>query len=97
MAVTSFKTKLIPEILEKEVKLSWEKPNVIFSAKAERIGKNAIMISIHKKYTDYANFLKDFLTAGGGAIESYETVLISLKGGITKPFSLEHVVRLTET
>ena len=97
MAVTYSKTKLIPEIIEKEVKLAWTKPNVIFSAEAEGMGKNAIMISIHKNYTDYTNFLKDFLTASGGTIESYETLLISLKGGITNPFSLEHLVKLTET
>jgi DNA-binding Lrp family transcriptional regulator len=97
MAITCFKAKLLPEIIEKEVKWAWTKPNVIFSAKTEGMGKNAMMISIHKNYTNYANFLTDFLLAGGGTIESYETMFISLKGGITKPLSLEHLVKLTET
>jgi Lrp/AsnC family transcriptional regulator for asnA, asnC and gidA len=96
IAITPFKTKLIPEITEKEVKWARTKQNVIFSAKAEGMGKNAVIISIHKNYTEYTNFLNDFLLAGKGAIESYETMLISLKGGAAKNFSLEYLAKQTE-
>lgn len=95
IAITPFKTKLTPGVIEKEIKWTRTKPNVIFSAKAEGMGKNAVIISVHKNYTEYTNFLSDFLLAGEGNIENYETLLIGLKGGDAN-FSLDYLAKQAE-
>ncbi len=60
------------------------------------MGKNAVMISIHRNYTDYSNFLTDLLFEGEGIIEDHDALLISLKGFIAKPFSLKYIAELYE-
>ena len=72
------------------------KPNVLFASRAEGMGKNAVIVSIHKNYTDYFNFLEDFRFEAEGIVENYDALLISLKGFIAKPFSLKYLAELYE-
>jgi len=98
MAISCVKKKMpVTELREKAVKW-WKKyPNVIFAAGAEGMGKNGVMISLHKSYTDFSNFVTEQLRYWGDEIADYDTMLISLKGIIVKPLSLAYLAEQEET
>jgi hypothetical protein len=60
------------------------------------MGKNGVMISIHKDYTDFSDFLARHLTEWNDEIEDHDTLLISLKGKIVKPLSLKYLAETKE-
>ena len=98
MAISCIKTKTtaITELEEKAEKW-WKKyPNVIFVSRAQGMGKDGALISLHKSYTDYSNFLAEGLREWGDAIEEYDSMLIDLKARIVKPLSLAYLSELKE-
>ena len=99
MAISHVKTKAL-EVTELEEKAEkyWKKyPNVIFVSRAEGMGKNGVLISLHKSYTGYSNFLTENLREWGDYIEEYDSMLIDLNGGIVKPLSLTYLGERKET
>lgn len=96
LAITSFKSKRSKEVADRAIKWTMAKPNIIFAARAEGMGKNGVVISIHKNYTDYSNFLTEITSEGKSIIEDYDTLLISFRGFIAKPFSLKYLAELCE-
>ena len=97
VAITGFRGKYKAELMGKAEKSMMAKPNVMFVARAEGMGKNAVMISLHKNYSDYSNFLAENLREWGDYVEDYDTLLISLQGRIIKPFSLKYLTEQEET
>ncbi len=99
MAISFINTKMtIIKELEEKAEKYWKKyPNVIFVSKAEGMGKNGVLISLHKSYTDYSNFLSKSLLEWGDDIEDWDSMLISLEGSIVKPFSLKYLAEQEET
>ena len=96
MAITCVKTKHTVEHMEKAEKSMMAKPNVIFSARAEGMGKSEVIISLHKNYTDFSNFLRDLRLEGGDDLQDYDTLLISLKEKAVKPLSLKYLAEQEE-
>jgi len=96
MAITCYKAKRKQELKEETVKVTMSIPNVIFAARAEGMGKNAVMISLHKSYSDYSNFINDLTIEHADAIEDFDSMLISLKGLIVKPLSLKYLAELID-
>jgi len=45
------------------------RPNIIFASEAEGMGKNGVIISLHKNYTDYSKFLSDLRSEGGNDLQ----------------------------
>jgi len=74
-----------------------EKPNIIFAARAQGMGKNAVVISMHKSYACFSKFITEPLSEGGDDVENYDTLLISLENLVVKPFSIKYLVDLEET
>ena len=97
MAISCFKSKVTEESVEKAIKVTMAKPNVIFASGAQGMGKNAVMISLHKNYTDFSKFLRDLRLEGGDDLRDYDTMLISLKEEAVKPLSLKYLAELEET
>jgi len=91
MAINCFKSKTSEEIAERAKKWTMSKPNIIFAAAAQGMGKNAVMISLHRNYTDFSNFLGEVLAEDENVMEDYDTMLISLEGRIVKPLSLKYL------
>jgi DNA-binding Lrp family transcriptional regulator len=96
VAVTLTKTKFEPKSRERLRKSVMEKPNVIFCAGCEGLGKNRICISFHKNYADYYDFITKYMTEWRDVIESYDTILISIPGTIVKPLALKYLTELFE-
>ena len=99
MVISHIKNKaLVVTELEEKAEKYWKKyPNVIFVSRAEGMGKNGVLISLHKSYTDYSDFLAENLREWGDYIESYGSMLIDLNGRIVKPLSLTYLGERKET
>jgi len=94
MAVTIAKAKatLSPSQQEKAKKLVVENPQAIFVASAEGMGRNGVMISLHKSYSDFRNFMTDLKFMSEGYMEDVDSMLVSLKSPmIVKPLSLAYL------
>ena len=97
MAISSCKLKVDGESIEKAKKVAMAKPNVIFACEAEGMGKNGVIISLHKSYTDFSNFLLDLRLESEDALQDCDSLLVSLKGRTIKPFSLTYLGEQKET
>ncbi len=98
MAISCVKKKeAITEPTEKAIKWMEKYPNIIFAARGEGMGKNGVMISLHKNYTEFSNFVAEQLQYWGEDVQDYDTMLISLRGIIVKPLSLRYLADLEET
>ncbi len=93
MAITAgrFKIPSSPERIARGRKWAARFPNVIFVSRTQGMGKNAMLISLHKDYTDYNEFFQNTVSEWADAIENLESMLISLKGVIVKPLSFSYL------
>jgi len=97
MAIVIFKLEVTKASIEKAIKVTMARPNIIFASEAEGMGKNGVIISLHKNYTDFSNFLSDLRLEGIDDLQDFETLLISLEGRIIKPLSLAYLAEQKET
>ncbi len=97
LAISSIKTRVTDELVERAEKWMNQYPNIIFAAGAEGMGKNGVIISVHKSYTEYSKFVTENLQYWGEAIDDYGSMLISLHGLVVKPLSLAYLAKLIET
>ena len=96
IAISLFKSKMRSGLAEKAMKSTMTKPNIIFAARTHGMGKNAVVISLHKNYTEFSNFIENLRSEGGDDIEDYDTLLISLRDLIIKPLSLKYLSEIEE-
>jgi DNA-binding Lrp family transcriptional regulator len=96
LAVTTFQSKVGDEIVKRAVEWTNKKPSVLFAARAEGTGRNALMLSIHKSYSEYSDFIDDVIREGEGVILGFDTTLVSLKGRIIKHFSFDSLAKIVE-
>jgi len=67
-------------------------PNVIFAAEGEGFGKDAVIISLHRNYSSYADFMRQFTADWANFAIDLQSFLVSVKnGGQMKTFDLRHV------
>lgn len=66
-------------------------PCVVFDARAEGMGVDAINVSLHKDYAAYQNFLSDSKKAWGSLNADVRYVLVDLVGGVAKPPSFKYL------
>jgi len=65
---------------------------IIFAAGGEGLeGKNCMMISIHRDFTDFTDFVSDFRAQWSRRIKDMDTFLVSTKGKMPKPFSFRNL------
>ncbi len=93
MAISCVKLRnpVTPEFVEEHREWMLKSPNIIFLGNAEGMGKNGVMISVHKSYTDYTEFVGQQLSYWGKYIQDHDTMLVSLEGTIVKPLSLRYL------
>jgi Lrp/AsnC family transcriptional regulator for asnA, asnC and gidA len=97
MAISCVKKKAImTEASKKAIEWMEKYPNIIFVAEAEGMGKNGVMISLHKNYTEYSSFVGENMRYWGNDLEAQDTILIGLKGLIVKPLSLSYLAKQVE-
>jgi len=98
LAFTFSKLKSYPssEEVEKMAELAteWtnEHPNVIFSADGEGLGKDVVMISFHKDYAQYSDFMRNYAMDWGQIVNNFNSFLVSLGSGFKlKPLDLKYL------
>jgi DNA-binding Lrp family transcriptional regulator len=65
---------------------------IIFGAGGEGLeGKNCVMVSVHRDFTDFSDFISDFRTRWPARIKNIDTFLVSLKAKMPKPFSFRYM------
>jgi len=65
---------------------------IIFAAGGEGLeGKNCMMISVHRDFTDFTDFISDFRAQWAARIKDIDSFLVSLKGKMPKPFSFRNL------
>ncbi len=80
--------------MEKATAYMKKYPNILFSSRCQGMGKDAVIISLHENFTDYENFMADLKTDWGATVGEQESMLISLKGFVAKPFSLKYLAEV---
>jgi len=65
---------------------------VIFAAGGEGLhGKNCMMVTVHRDFTEYTDFVSDLRSQWAHKIKDMESFLVSLKARIPKPFSFRNM------
>ncbi len=66
--------------------------NSLFASRAQGMGKNAVLISLFKNYTEYSEYITNIQGKYGDIVEEYDSMLVDLKGPILKSLSLRNLV-----
>jgi len=97
LAITFAKAKTYDK-KEVEAKLElgrkWvmQHPNVFFASDGEGLGKDGVVVSVHKDYSKYADFMRDYTVTFAEFISEVQSFIVSLKTGILiKPFDLTYL------
>lgn len=98
IAFTFVRSKeLVQPLIEKGEKWTKEQPNVVFASTGQGIEADALIISMHKDYTDYVKFFQNFRTDWSKHLIDFKTFFISLKGSfIMKQFTFNSVVEMSQ-
>jgi len=66
--------------------------NVFFASDGEGLGKDAVMVSVHKNYSRYADFMRDYTVTFADFVTDVQSFVVSLKTGIVmKPFDVKYI------
>jgi DNA-binding Lrp family transcriptional regulator len=69
---------------------------IIFAAGGEGLhGNNCLMISVHRDFTDFTDFISDFRTQWSARVRVMDSFLVSLKSKMPKPFSFRNLEIVT--
>jgi DNA-binding Lrp family transcriptional regulator len=94
LAVTFAKAKTYDKKeAEKQVQIAtkWlkEHPNIMFASDGEGLGKDVVMVSLHKSYSKYADFIHDCTMNLSNYLTDVQSFIVSLKTAVlSKPFDL---------
>jgi len=97
LAVTFAKAKTysIKEVdakVEKAKKWVMNHANIVFASDGEGLGKDAIMVSVHRDYSKYADFMREYTANFADFVTDVQSFIVSLKTGtIMKPFDLTYL------
>jgi DNA-binding Lrp family transcriptional regulator len=65
---------------------------IIFAGGGEGLqGKNCMMISVHRDFTDFTDFIADFRAQWAPDVKNMDSFLVSLKAKMPKPFSFRDI------
>lgn len=99
LAITLIKTKSGLASQEKYAAvrkrgLEWlmKQPNIIMSGGCRGMGVSAFMISVHKNYSDYDEFMYKYRLELADTVDDLQTVIVNLAGReILKPLNLKYL------
>ncbi len=85
--------ELVNPLEDKAKKWTAEQPNIMFASTGQGMDADAVMITVHKDYADFAKFYQNFRREWGGSLQGFRTFLVSVKGSVQlKAFSLNCLV-----
>lgn len=82
----------VVKIAQRAIEWTNKHPNVIFAADGEGLGKDVVMISFHKDYSRYSDFMRSYAMDWGEIIDDFNSFLVSLGSGFKlKPLDLKYL------
>jgi len=88
----TYNAKEVDAKVEKARKWVMNRANIVFASDGEGLGKDAIMVSVHKDYSKYADFMRDYTANFADFVTDVQSFIVSLKTGtIMKPFDLTYL------
>jgi len=67
-------------------------PNVVFTADGGGLESDVVMISFHRNYSNYADFMRKYAMEWAEIVSGFQTFLVSVPTGFTmKPFNLKYL------
>ena len=91
LAISCFQSQLNNGVGEGAGMRALSKPNVVYAAECHCMGMNAVVFSLHKSYSDYVKFLREFRAENGADLRKEESLIISLEGSAIKSFGFKHL------
>jgi DNA-binding Lrp family transcriptional regulator len=96
MAIIFAKTKSQPKVAEDISRKSkdWltKYPNVIFGASGEGFGKDMVLVSFHKNYSAYIEFMRSLAKDWANYLDDFESFLVSIGAGYKlRDFDLKYL------
>jgi len=80
--------KMIQRAKEWTVKRS----NVVMASDGEGLGKDTVIVSLHRNYSEYANFMRSFAVDWADYVSDFQSFIVSLRDGLSiKPFDLKYL------
>jgi DNA-binding Lrp family transcriptional regulator len=79
--------------------LDWLKNqnNIIMAGACRGMGVDSFMISLHKSYPEYDEFMRDYRLEMGEFTEDIQSVLVNLRGKeLVKPFHLKYLAEMQQ-
>lgn len=79
--------------------LEWlmSNPNIIMAGACRGMGVDSFMISLHKSYSDYDEFMREYRLELGDFIDEVNSVLVNLRGKeLLKPFNFKYLAEGTK-
>jgi DNA-binding Lrp family transcriptional regulator len=82
----------LKELSEKAHKWAMENPKIILGAAGDGMdGKNCMMISLHRDFTDYSRFISQFRDKWSSYLRDIGSFLVSFKATMVKPLSFKYL------
>ena len=78
--------------------MAWleQTPNIVMAGACRGMGVDSFMISLHKTYADYDNFMHDYRLELGKFIDNVQTILVNLRGKeLLKPLHFKYLAEAT--
>lgn len=97
ITTTSFKVPRTEKFRERAQVWMKKHPNVLLSSRVQGMGKDCLIISLHRDFTDYENFMVTLKSAWANSVKDSESMLISIKGYQAKPFSFKYLSEMLNT
>lgn len=97
LAITFAKAKSydkqdIKDQLDLAAKWVKDHPNIVFSSDGEGMGKDVVMVSLHKDYSKYADFMRECTASFSKYVAEVQSFIVSLKtAALCKPFDLTYL------
>ena len=92
VAFTFVKATKQPELTEKAKEWTMKNPNVVFASGGEGMGMDCAMISFHKNFSDFSNFITNLRMAWAENLKDLQSFLMTADGQRKmKPFSLKYL------
>jgi DNA-binding Lrp family transcriptional regulator len=96
LAITFAKAKTLDKReaeTKQEITRKWtmQHANVFFASDGEGLGKDTVMLSLHKDYSKYADFMRGYTVDFADSVTDVQSFIVSLRTGtITKPFDVKY-------
>lgn len=88
----TYNKKEVEAKMELAKKWVMKHPNIFFASDGEGLGKDALIVSVHKDYSKYADFMREYTVNFADFISDVQSFIVSLKTGILiKPFDLKYL------